>query len=399
MACEGITDIVVRETGRFLPRNIYQRVFGTSPWMDLTGRTRGVYPMGLSETINVLTYERTAPYTAEPTWTELAVVDGQEGGTCLPPVTEIKVGSTTRNFRPATRAIHGPQFCAEDFRSVFDLEMQLDRIADILANYVTIEWEIRDRHEYFRMTKTKVSATDCFNPAEVSSGETAYPASCPTVPISFSILSKYRMRLLRDGANKSAIMRSNGAPLLTVIASGEAIGNLIRQNSDIRQDIRWADSGKGSAARLLQEYGVYHDYGGFIFVEDLYPRRFTCSAGTFTEVPAFVELNATKGTKAEINPSWQSAPYEETHIWDQDVFHQLIPTPIVAPHPKFRFDPVQYTGEWKILNIPDKVCNPDGNQLNHRAVLKAASMPVHPERGVSIVHQRCDPLGCVTTCT
>lgn len=372
-------------------------MFGISPWQGLI--RRGVYPMGLSQTINVLTYERTAPYVAEPTWSAVTVVDGQEGGACLPPVDEITIGSTTRNTQLYRRAIHGPKFCAEEFRSVFDLEIQLSRIADVLANYTTIEWEIRDRHEYFRQVQNKISATDCFNPAEDLTGATTYPASCPTVPMSFSILNKYRIVLLRDGANQSAIMRSNGAPILTFIGSSETIGNLIRQNSDIREDIRFADEGKGNAARLLQEYGVYHSYGGFMFVEDLYPRRFTCAGGVFTEVPAFAQLDATKGKKAVVNNAWRSAPYEESFIFDPDVFHQLVPTPIVNPQAKFRFDPVNYVGDWKILNIPNEVCNPDSNQLRHRGILAAASLPVHPERGAAFVHLRCDPLGCVTTCT
>lgn len=397
MACEGITDIVVRETGRFLPQTIYDRTFGRSPWMGLI--TRGTYPMGLSQTINVLTYERTAPYVAEPTWTDVTTVDGQEGGACLPPVDEIKIGSTTRNFNLKRRAVHGPTFCAEEFRSVFDLEIQLNRIADILAQYTIIEWEIRDRHEYFRGTQTKVSVTDCYNPTKDTTMASVYPAVCPSAPLSMSVLNKFRIRLLRDGASQSAILRSNGAPILTLLASSETIGNLIRQNVDVRNDIRYADEGLGDKARLLREYGVYHTYQGFMFVEDLYPRRFTCSAGVFTEVPVFVELDATKGKKADINPLWEVAPYEESHIFDPDVMHQLVPTPITNPQSQFRFDPVNYTGDWKILNIPNKECNPDSNQLNHRGILAAATMPVHPERGVSFVHQRCDPLGCVTTCT
>lgn len=395
MACESVTDIVVRETGRFLPGTIYDRTFGRSPWMGLV--RRGVYPAGLSETINVLTYERTAPTEAEPTWSDVVVVDGQEGGACLPPVTEIGIGSTTRNFNLKRRAIHGPRFCAEEFRTVFDLEMQLDRIASILADYTILEWDIRDRHEYFRNVQTKVSVTDCYNPTFTDTTAATYPAVCPSQPLSLSVLEKFRIKLLRDGA--TSLIRNNGSPVLTVIASQEAIGNIIRQNADIRDDIRWAESGKGDAARLLQAFGVNSTFSGFMFIADMFPRRFTCAAGVFTEVAAFDSTAATKGQKARVRAAWEAAPYEETVIFDPDVFHQLIPQPIVAPHPKFRFDPVTYTGDWKILNIPDEVCNPDGNQIRHRGILAAGSMPVHPERGVAIVHQRCDPSGCVTTCT
>ena len=108
MACNGITDIVVRETGRFLPGEIFSRVYGKSIWMSLV--QRGTYPAGLSEVISVLTYERNAPTAAEPTWSTVTVTDGTEGGACLPPVDLIDIGSTTRTFQLYRRALHGPAF-------------------------------------------------------------------------------------------------------------------------------------------------------------------------------------------------------------------------------------------------------------------------------------------------
>jgi hypothetical protein len=393
MACDGITDILVRETGRFMPGEIFQRVYGKSIWMSLI--QRGVYPAGLSETLSNLTYERNAPTDAEPTWNTVTVVDGQEGGACLPPVDLIDIGSTTRTFQLYRRALHGPKFCAEEFRTVFDLRKQLDSISEILTQRVRIEWEIRDRHEYFRSTLRKVVVDDCYNPTENSNGETTYPSACPNQTLGLGLLDKYRIELLRDGAADSALLQSNGAPLMTVIASPEWIGNTIRQNEDIREDIRWADSGKGDNARLLRAFGVNASYDGFMF---LVPRRFTCSGGTYTEVPAFVQANATKGVKYNLNPAYKTAPYEELFIFDPMVMTQLIPQPITNPAPNFRFDPVSYVGDVKILNIPNEQCNPDGNQLRHRIVMAAATEPKHVWKGVSFVFLRCDP-ACTNSST
>jgi hypothetical protein len=372
-----------------MPGEIFQRVYGKSIWMSLI--QRGVYPAGLSETLSNLTYERNAPTDAEPTWNTVTVVDGQEGGACLPPVDLIDIGSTTRTFQLYRRALHGPKFCAEEFRTVFDLRKQLDSISEILTQRVRIEWEIRDRHEYFRSTLRKVVVDDCYNPTENSNGETTYPSACPNQTLGLGLLDKYRIELLRDGAADSALLQSNGAPLMTVIASPEWIGNTIRQNEDIREDIRWADSGKGDNARLLRAFGVNASYDGFMFLADLFPRRFTCSSGTYTEVPAFVQANATKGVKYNLNPAYKTAPYEELFIFDPMVMTQLIPQPITNPAPNFRFDPVSYVGDVKILNIPNEQCNPDGNQLRHRIVMAAATEPKHVWKGVSFVFLRCDP--------
>lgn len=398
MACSGITDIVVRETGRFMPGEVFARAYGKSIWMTLI--SRGVHPMGLSQTINTLTYERNAPTDAEPTWTAQTIVDGQEGGLCLPPVDLIDIGSTTRSFQLYKRALHGPQFCAEEFRSIFDMRMQLDRISAILAQRVRVEWEIRDRHEYFRNTMTKVVVNDCATPTEDTTGATTYPAACPTQTLGLGLLDRYRLQLLRDGAADSALLTNNGSPVLSVIASPEFIGNLIRNNSNLRDDVRWADTGKGDNARLVRAFGVNHTYDGFLFLGDLFARRFTCAAGVYTEVPAFVQVAATKGNKYDINPAYRSAPYEEAFIFDPEVFTQLVPQPITNPAPNFRFNPISYVGDIKVLNIPNEVCNPDENILRHRIIMAASSMPKHPWKGVAFVFRRCDPAcGNATVCS
>lgn len=398
MSCAGITDIVVRETGRFMPGEIFRRTYGKSPWM--TFMPRGIYPGGLSQVINTLTYERNAPTDASPTWNPMTVIDGQEGGACLPVPDLIDIGSTTRNFQLYRRALHGPQFCAEEFRTVFDLRLQLDAITAIIAQRVRLEWEIRDRHEYFANVQTKVVVNDCATPTEDTSTSSTYPAACPTQTLGLGLLDKYRLQLLRDGAADSALLSNNGSPVLTVIASPEWIGNTIRTNSDIRADVRWADSGQGDRARLVQAFGINHTYDGFMFMGDLFSRRFTCTGGVYTEVPAFVQVAATKGFKYDINPAYRTAPYEEIFIFDPEVMTQLIPQPITNPAPNFRFDPVSYVGDIKILNIPDEKCNPDGNILRHRIIMAAASMPKNVWKGVAFVAKRCDPAcGNALTCS
>ena len=202
------------------------------------------------------------------------------------------------------------------------------------------------------------------------------------------------MKLLRDGAGQSAMARVNGAPSLVVIASAETVDNLIKRFSDQRIDLR-----EGQADKLLMGLGAVASYKNFIFVIDPYPRRFTYSGGTYTQVAAFSAEAATKGNKTEINSSWETADYEETFIFDPEVMTQLVPAPKATVASNFPFDPVKYTGEWQVKNIIDRECNPDGTILYHRGTLAASSMPRYPERGVAIVHQRCDPQITVTSCT
>lgn len=402
MACDTITDLLVQEAGRFGPE-IYDRVWATSPWIGLT--KRGTWPDEMGDVISELMYERAAPTTIEYTsdWTNLRVADGDgvAGGNCLPPATKVAIGSTTKSYGLKRKILEGPDFCVTDLRFKFQLRQQLEKILAILAGYTQLQWEQRYRQDYSAMTgnKTVVAANWNNNGTVLDSPVGAtYPVEAPISILTQGVLNFAKMKLLRNGAIMSALGKENGGAVLTLIASAETSDRLIFDNADIRQDLRW-----GKPSELLSAYGVERSYRGFYHIIDPYPRRWPAGTTVFTpanEVAPFTNTAATKGTKAKINPAWENAPYEESHIFDPEVFYSLIPKPITNPAPNFVFDPVTYLGDWRLKNIPDRVCNPDGTIVYHRGTLGEAVQPVHNERGWSFIHLRCDASGSlITSCS
>lgn len=369
-----------------------RRTFPRSLWMTLI--RRGAFPNGMGEIINTLVYERSAPTDPTPEWTTMTIEDGAEGGLCLPASTKIPIASTQRNFQLARRVLEGPDICNIDTMSSFDLSNQLESVAGILGDYARIEWEIRDRHEYLRLCQTKVVVDDCPNPSYTDTLQATF-SGCPTQPLSMAVLQQWSINLMRDGAGAEALLRMNGAPVGTVITSSETAGNIIRSNTAQREDLRFSNE----ANILIRAFGISHSYLGIAFLVDPFPIRGTCADGTFSEIAAFSLTAASKGQKAIVRPAWITAPTEVSFWFDPMVFTQLIPEPPTAPYPNFQFDPVNYTGMVKLYNIPDRVCNPDGNIIFHRMHLAAASMPVEPERGVAFLHMRCGPDGCTNTCS
>lgn len=399
MSCPGINDILVRESGRVLPGQIFRRIFGASPWPTLTDR--GIFPGGLGQIINLLHYERNAPYVATPEWLPIVINDGQEGGACLQPAENIEIGSTMRNMQLYRRILHGPPFCAEETRFPFEVGAQLDQITGIIGDRVDIEWQMRDRNEYSRLVGTKVVVDSATNPTtdDDASGDD-YPQVCPTQTLGLGMLENFKLKLLRNGAANSALLRADGAPVLTVIGSPEFIGNLKRANASLREDIRWATATQGMNAALLQGFGVSYTLQGFMFLADLYNNRYNCVNGVPVKIPTFLREAAGKGFKAEVNPDWETAEIEEILIYDRTVYKQLVPEPITAPAPGFRFNPVSYVGAVKWLNIPSVDCNPDSNIGFHRIVMAAASQPINTWRGVGFLVKRCAvPSGNATTCS
>lgn len=405
MACDSITDYVVRESGRLMEEIVVRDAFMTSPWLRLM--PRGVWPSGRGQDLSVISYERNAPSDSSDhlQWNLVSTVDGNEGGSCLNPPEPITIGSTKRTFYLYQRSLQGPDFCAVDLHSAFELAQQLNAVGDILTNRVKIEWEMKDRFEYFKQCNTKVIVDAC-PPSEYADswGVTSWTSVMTQTQSDcsgFSILTQgvldiYRAQLLRDGAVMGALGMRNGAPVLTLISSFETSDNIIKLNADVRQDLRWGEPNK-----LLAPLGVVGDYRGFYHVNDGFPRRFNCTlAGTITEVAPFTLGAASKGQKATINSSWRTATLEESFIFDRTVMTQLVPQPIVNPAPNFTFNPVSYIGTIQALNIIDRVCNPLGTILFHRADMAAASMPNKPERGVAFLHLRCDPAcNLVTSCS
>jgi hypothetical protein len=395
MACDTILDILTQESGRFGPE-VYNRVFATSPWVGLVNRGR--FPSEMGSQISLLTYERSVPTDAVPEWTAITPSEEAEGGSCLPAAKKIAIGSRTRNYALYRRVLEGPDFCVEDLRFKFQLRNQLERILAVLAEYSRNEWEIRYRHDYwFNVSNRTVVDANVYTTSTLTDEGPNYdlPAACPTSILTQGVLNWSKMKMLRDGAIASALGRENGGAVLTLVCSAETSDRLIFDNDDIRQDLRW-----GKPSELLAAYGVERSYRGFYHLIDPYPMRFTCDGGAFTEVPAFVDAAATKGTKSVVNSSWETAPYEASFVFDPQVFHSLIPEPITNPAPNFKFDPVTYLGDWRLKNILDRVCNPDGTIVYHRGILAEGAMPVHPERGWMYIHLRCDPApNLVTECT
>lgn len=387
MACDDISSYLETESGRYLQDEIYRRVVPFSPIIKLINKD--AFPEGMGEVISNLTYGRTAPTDAVPTWTDVTDDNADEG--CLPTPASIVFGSTTRTFNLQKRAVNGPDFCAESLRTKFALMKQLDAIADVMSQYARIEWEIRYRSEYQRLVSRKVVVG-----ATLTEGSgSGFPATCPTSILTQGVLNRYRALLIRDGAAESAMGTNNGSPVLTLMTSPETSDDLIFRNADIRQDLRW-----GKPSELLAPFGVERDYRGFFHLIDHFAKRYTCAGGVYTEVPAWVNQAATKGTESVLNSSFLSAPYEASVIFDRMVMTARIPRPISNPGGGFKFDPQTYMGDFRFRNILNKECNPDGTIIFPRAIFGEGSESVKPYRGVAFATLRCDPaVGAVTSCT
>jgi hypothetical protein len=179
--------------------------------------------------------------------------------------------------------------------------------------------------------------------------------------------------------------RENGAPVFMLICGAETSESLIRLNADIRQDFRYAKPNE-----LLTPLGIERSYGGFYHSVDAYPPRFTVfdtTNDTLIRVYPFRKETTTKGTAYNINPAYETASYEISYIFHQDVMRSVVPSPINTDN-KMGFNPQNYRGEFKWVNILDRENNPDGNVGYFRGVCASGARPVFPQYGYVILHNR-----------
>jgi hypothetical protein len=404
MDAEAITNQFVAENNRFLPDELIRRTFPESFWMGLT--PRGQYPDGLGyDPITINTWERTAPLVSYTQWDSLGntgLTDGLAGGNCLPPVHKITFGVSQRTMQPYRWVAETPDFCAVNMMPAWKLEKQLGAMWDEMTKFTKLLWEYKDRHEYFNMCKYKViidsttssGCTTLEDETDFSSYSWSGKTNADVYLMTSGYLDYWKRRLVLDGVGEHAAGMSDGSPQLTLVTDDNTIESIFTANGDRRSDVRY-----GEPSKLLKPYGVNQPYKGWYFMDDMRGIRCNLVNDALVEVDPYLMTATVKGFKFEINPAWLTADFVVSMHWIQNVFKQLIPTPVVTPHPQWQFNPVNYTGVWKCMNIPDREVNPDSNIIYFRGQFAAASEPIHPEFGVAFLHRNCPPpTGAITTC-
>ena len=384
--CGAINTAIVRESGRIGPE-IYDRVVLGSPWIALTPSDVWPDEMGLIQT-NMM-FERMLPANDAETWTDIAVSDGTTNN-CLPDTEILKWGQTLRTWNLQKIAKETEEFCIEDLRSAFALTKVLQSYTSGLSDVTKKTWENRNRNEYVRLAAHKVTERSILD-LDATSFNAASP---PTSRLTNGTLEQIYNRLLSEGAGGSAIgMAGANEPVFTLFTDHTTRRDLMRQDNALRTDFQFAYMGMGSKSPLVQPLGTGGSYDGFMHITDYNQPRWDIQGGAYVRVPRYKAAEATtKGYKRDLNPAYDTAPYADHIIHVPSVYTRRIPKPISNPGGKFRFDPINYMGEFKWMNILDRVCNPDGTIGYFRAIYASGSEPVHPEYGYVVRAMNCPPL-------
>lgn len=359
----------------------------------------------MGKILNNIIFERTVPSSDPTTWKDEVFSDGSSTDACLPTPEVLQWGQTSRAYNVQARNLQTPEFCVEDLRSDYDIERMIDALLNNLEWGTGYVWEDRNRREYIRISDHKITETaqagfdvdqTIVNPDLQIGFDMNNP---PTSQLTVGTLEMiYQALELDGGPMDGAIGRTDQTdqPVYDFYTDPVTSRNLIRSDPSLRQDFRYAYMGAEKDAKPLVNFGATFSWSGFKMVYDKFPERYNQPGGPGNPyVRVFPYLpptpTATKGYKQDRNPAYKFAQYQISSVHIPKVYRQLIKRPI-GQLGKFKFNPVRYTGDFQILRILDKKCNPRGTKLFLDAIFASATEPGLTHLGWNIMHLNCTPL-------
>lgn len=375
MAAPAINNVMTALEGQ-ISSEIYSRGLHTSLWLDLPMQEN--WPEGQGFTLSALTLGRSLPRNPL-TWNAIEASNGENGGTCLPPVQRLQLTSALREYNMEQTSLESPDLCLLDMLNSFKAAEQLEHMLEVLSENTRQVWIERNRREYTRIAANKFIATSSglVNPVNGKFATTA-----PNVGLTGQHLKQCYARLIRLGAGKNSYGNVDGKPTFLTVAGMESSENLALA-TEYRKDLRESTR----VPELLAPLGIERIFKGLWIADDINPPRWNLSGGAWVEVPPYIWVGT--GASAELveNPAYETATAEDTIIFHPDVLCSLVLPPAHSMG-SAAFDPQSYRGDWSWKNIPHREDNPDGNYGFYRGVFANGSKPKFPQYGIVIRHLR-----------
>ena len=327
-------------------------------------------------------------------WVAVATPDGS-GNNCVPTPTIVSPARTQISYSASQTVQYSEDICFRDLAAAYDARDQLATDRDnFVANVVDL-WDIKDKAEFTYWAGHKIVFNSSLT--ETTNG-TTMPATVATSTINQGLLDVLYTRATQDGAGEeSAYAKRQGAPILPLILSQEAHRTIIKGDDSIRNDFRWADSGKGDGAVLLQSWGIDREYAGYHHIIDQRMPRWDFVDGAWVERPFYSNSATTIGNAADVSAAYMAAEYEDLYIFSPDVMTRQVPKPATSFGSGTSAKAISFNGEVVWLNLPDKELNPFSDIGFFAARLYAAWKPRKVQYGYVVRFKRC-PNVATTAC-
>jgi hypothetical protein len=382
ISCSTVNDLFERESGRFSV-DIWTRYTQDGPWGRLV--RVGKFPQQMGTTLTEVTIERILSGSFEDDWTNIGTSNGTSSIGCIPAPVDLNFGQTLRTWQLQGKSYQTPCICLDDLKTSFAIRNQVGKTVDQLTMLTKTVLDNRRRSQYLSLVNVISVGNGTLTTEFASSTIAANTFPPPSAQLSQDLLDEERLILIRNGAGHNSLGKENGAPVLGLIIGADTSRQLLRNNPELRQDIRYA-----TPSELVAPLGVERSYGGYYHLWDPEIPRFDYIGGTWVQRYPFVQSAASNGYKWEPNPLYDVAQFELGFIFHPDVYEEAVQQ--VGPEiPGAPFDdyPYYYSGQFFWLNIIDAVNNPLGKIGRWMGIWQSGTRPIAPYLGKALMYRRC----------
>lgn len=408
MSCPSTFQAMAEYTEHFVSELRYL----PSPMPVLTPMIpRGTFPAGFGKVQTTFQIGRSLPTTDTP---EFEPITTETTDVCTTDYNTVPTGFKAENFRPEKFGWQGEPICADNLYYDFERERFLNSYMRAMRK--NVDWTIENRlAAIYDHYVPKAAAAETM---EFTANGTGFPGQTPDLSdlprvycqLDQGMLDQTAAILIEEGAMEGAFSDDwvrwgpNGPEFILQIGL-ETSQNLLRINSELRADYRYAETGLGAqGSSILKRLGTSKVIGNFRHLVVQLPPRYNWENGGYVRVPTWVaDSSATDGTTTMINPEWRSADYEAVRVLHPEVMRDLIVPPIMASGGGTKWDPRSYLGEWQFVIGAYKWATNCTDPLNkygrHFAEYQHGVEPLRPEVGRLIIFRRCANTAECVTCS
>lgn len=369
-----------------LNATMYSTFARTSPWNSQMIMS-GEWTDGVGDSGRIATFGATDP---RPEWMNISLNSTSD----QIPITVNRTGATTYSYSRFITRLASEKLDVLRMRQSWQAQQQAENIIKQLVRAVGNAWSRFYRQSYINIASYKLIPTKAgiVGLDVVGNDINSMPEVKPEAALNDDLMNQAWQLLINEGAGDSAAFMDQGSPVFLAYTSKDTVDFILRENQVIHKDWNFAEAAEGKEATLLRQLGVKWTYKGFTYVVDNMNPRYTFddskpTGQKWVEIPQYIPVETTVGTRYVPNPAYMNAPYEDTIIFVKDVYKSLVPRPVSA-YGQAKWDPVTYAGELTWVNNKDNDANYMGTQGLFVATLSAAPMPVFPRHGVVIRHIR-----------
>lgn len=399
-----------RVATEYLGNDIYTRASFSGLFLNLI--PRGIFAPNTGITHSKFTIANQEPTDPDRAGTPITLTSTSTGaGACAYDFTSVSWGETEVTYSPVKLQWRGPLVCKDNAYFQFKPDEFLNKYVESITKYVQQDLENHLLYYYMRRVPIYVCRT-AFDTVVAANSTLTAPVA--TSELTQQMLDSLAVQLIQNRAtnpdSQGWVTMGPDGPLFSLAIHPQASQLIVQNNSEFRDDLRWAQSGAGLMSELMKRLGASRVIKNFRHIPWLTPPRFTHDGTKYVRVPTFASTTVTLGSGTNFNPAWVSpagAPYEAAVVLSPNVMTSELINPKSSVGP-VSFPSTNYMGDWQWVTGPQAVASnstadcydPLNKYGRHFAEFMHALAPgALPEAGALILYKRCAASYDLVQCT